>query len=348
VGTDGIRRVSSRLRQLLEEAGAEFHFSARVTRVLAADGRVHGVQLADGRVIEAGAVILAMGHSARDTAKGLYHDGVAMELRPFAMGLRIEHPRDFIDEQQYGHGCRLDITGAATYKLTTRTGREGRGLFSFCMCPGGMVVLAASEEDRLVVNGMSWSARRMPWSNAALVAQVDEADLRRWGADWGLPDDALLGHRVQRELEARAFAAGGATWNAPAQLARDFIRGRHSSALPASSYRPALSAARLDELLPVELAASLQEGLRHFERSLPGFIDEGLLIAPETRTSSPLRLTRDPDARHGLGLPGLYPVGEGAGYSGGIVSSAADGLRTALGFTQAGPSLVSQAPPEQW
>jgi uncharacterized FAD-dependent dehydrogenase len=278
----------------------------------------------------------------------LYHDGVAMELRPFAMGLRIEHPRDFIDEQQYGHGCRLDITGAATYKLTTRTGREGRGLFSFCMCPGGMVVLAASEEDRLVVNGMSWSARRMPWSNAALVAQVEEADLRRWGHAWGLADDALLGHRVQRELEARAFAAGGAAWNAPAQLARDFIRGRHSSALPASSYRPALSAARLDELLPVELAASLQEGLRHFERSLPGFIDEGLLIAPETRTSSPLRLTRDPDARHGLGLPGFYPVGEGAGYSGGIVSSAADGLRTALGFTQAGPSLVSQAPPEQW
>lgn len=348
VGTDGIRRVSSRLRQLLEQAGAEFVFSARVTQIESRDGRVLAVRLADGRRIETSTVILAVGHSARDTAQGLHQAGVAMELKSFAMGLRIEHPRDMIDLAQYGRGCRLDLTGAATYKLVTRTDGGSRGLYSFCMCPGGMVVLAASEEGRLVVNGMSWSARRMPWSNAAMVAQVDTGDLRRWAAQWGLPDSPLVGHHVQQHLEALSFREGGGDWSAPAQRAADFCRHRPSRDLPASSYRPSLCPTRLERVFPPKLAASLAEGLQHFDRSIRGFLDEGLLIAPETRTSSPLRLTRDADVRHGVNLAGFYPVGEGAGYSGGIVSSAADGLRTALGFRQEGPSLVSEKAPEQW
>jgi hypothetical protein len=348
VGTDGIRRISSRLRHLLEEAGAEFIFSARVERLVVRDGRAGGVLLSDGRFLESSTVILATGHSARDTAEALHGDGIAMELKPFAMGLRIEHPRELIDRSQYGAGCRLDITGSATYKLAARTGGGQRGCYSFCMCPGGMVVLAASEEGRLVVNGMSWSARKMAWSNAALVAQVEEADLRRWAAAWGLPDSPLTGHHVQQSLEERAYAAGGSSWNAPAQRARDFLAGRLSRDLPAASYRPALSSVRLGGVLPAEITASLREALRHFERSLRGFIDEGLLIAPETRTSSPLRLPRDPDTRQSVNVAGLFPVGEGAGYSGGIVSSAADGLRTALGFAAAGPSLVSEEPSERW
>lgn len=347
VGTEGIRRVSTRLRQLLERAGVEFLFSARVESLVLREGRVEGLRLASGESIPASCVILATGHSARDTARTLHGQGLPMEMKAFAMGLRIEHPRAFIDERQYGAGCRLDLTGAATYKLAAQT-TGGRGCYSFCMCPGGMVVLASSEEGRLVVNGMSWSSRRMAWSNSAMVAQVGEEDLRRWGAGLGVPDSPLLGHAIQEELEARAFVLGGGQWNAPAQRAEDFLRGRSSRALPASSYRPALEASRLDHLLPEALSFSLHEGMRRFDRAMPGFIGEGLLIGPESRTSSPLRIPRDAVSRQSPGLEGLFPVGEGAGYAGGIVSSAADALRTALGFRQAGPSRVSDLPPEQW
>lgn len=347
VGTEGIRRVSTRLRQMLERAGVEFRFSARVDGLVVEQGQVKGVRLATGEVIPTNCVILAPGHSARDTARTLFGQGLPMELKPFAMGLRVEHPRGFIDERQYGAGCRLELTGAATYKLAAQTA-GGRGCYSFCMCPGGMVVLAASEEGRLVVNGMSWSARRMAWSNSALVAQVGEEDLRRWGAGLGAADSPLLGHAVQEELEARAFAMGGGQWNAPAQRAEDFLRQRFSRTLSASSYRPALQPSRLDQLLPEVLVNSLQEGIRRFDRAMPGFIGEGLLIGPESRTSSPLRMTRDPLRRESPALAGLFPVGEGAGYAGGIVSSAADGLRTALGFAAAGPSRVSELPPELW
>lgn len=347
VGTDGIRRVSSRLRSLLEEAGVEFRFSSRVTDLLLKDGRMAGLRLADGECLDAETVILAVGHSARDTAEALERAGVALELKPFAMGLRAEHPRDFIDRSQYGQGCRLELTGAATYKLVGKS-RGGRGVYSFCMCPGGMVVLAASEDKRLVVNGMSWSARKMAWSNSAVVAQVEREDLQRWGREWGLEDGPLLGHRIQQRLEELAFQQGGGDWQAPAQRARDFLQGRRSGTLPAASYRPDLASCRLDELFPEPLAAALADGLRLFERQLRGFVEEGLLIAPETRTSSPLRVLRDPESRQSLSLPGLFPVGEGAGYSGGIVSSAADGLRTALGFAATGPSRISELAPEAW
>jgi len=348
VGTEGIRRVSTRLRTLLEEAGVEFRFSSRVEGLLLRDGRVAGLRLSSGECVESSCVILAMGHSARDTARQLHEQGVAMELKAFAMGLRIEHPRDLIDRTQYGQGCRLDITGAATYKLAAQTSGGERGCYSFCMCPGGMVVLAASEEGHLVVNGMSWSARRMAWSNSALVAQVGEEDLRRWAAGLGLAHSPLAGHQVQQELEARAFALGGSRWSAPAQRAEDFLRDRPSRGLPSTSYRPDLHNTRLNSLLPPELTRALQEGLRRFDRNLRGFVGEGLLIAPESRTSSPLRMTRDALTRESLGLPGLFPVGEGAGYAGGIVSSAADGLRTALGFAPTGPSLLGEDPPEHW
>ncbi len=346
VGTEGIRRVGSRLRALLEAAGVEFRFSARVQDLLLQDGRISGVELADGERIATDTLLLAMGHSARDTAEALARAGVQLELKPFAMGLRVEHPRDFIDVAQYGAGCRLELTGAANYKLAVKS--AGRGVYSFCMCPGGMVVLASSEDKRLVVNGMSWSSRRMAWSNSAVVAQVEAQDLQRWGQAWGLADSPLLGHHIQQRLEERAFEQGGGLWNAPAQRARDFLHDRVSSDLPASSYRPALSSTRLSRLFPDPLSGALAEGLRLFERQLRGFVDEGLLIAPETRTSSPLRVTRDPELRHSLSTAGLYPVGEGAGYAGGIVSSAADGLRTALGFAPVGASRVSECPPEEW
>lgn len=348
IGTEGIRKVSLNLRRLLEEAGAEFHFNSRVTEILN-HGDTATLVTANGDQFTSDAVLLAIGHSARDTVEMLNGIGVAMELKPFAMGLRIEHPRGLIDEQQYGRGCRLDITGAATYKLAAKADKKGRGIYSFCMCPGGMVVLAASEEGCLVVNGMSWVSRRMAWSNSALVLQVGPDDLHRWAAEWGLPGDVLVGHRVQRRIEELAFQQGGADWNAPAQRAADFMRRKPSRGeLPKSSYRPSLRPTRLDGLLPEPLAEGMRAGLARFDRSMKGFIGEGLLIAPETRTSAPLRLMRDPGQRNSLSHAWLYPLGEGAGYSGGIVSSAADGLRTALGFSPRATPMLEAGPPETW
>jgi uncharacterized FAD-dependent dehydrogenase len=332
IGTEGIRRVSRNLRAHLEELGTEFRFNTRLDSLVDLGGRVR-IRLSSGDSLETDALLLAIGHSARDTASMLMAAGVAMDLKPFAMGLRVEHPRGFIDEAQYGASCRFDITGAATYKLTAKADRKGRSIYSFCMCPGGMVVLAASEEDRLVVNGMSWASRRMAWSNAALVIQVGAEDLKRWGADWRLKSDALLGHHIQQELESRAFILGGSNWSAPAQRPADFLKRRATKGvLPASSYRPDLASAQMDSLLPDPLADGLREGLKAFERSMPGFVEEGLLIAPETRTSAPLRILRDPESRRSPSHPWLFPLGEGAGYAGGIVSSAADGLRTGMGF----------------
>ncbi len=332
IGTEGIRRVSRNLRAWLEEQGAEFLFDTRLDKLEDLGDRAR-LYLSSGDTLETDALLLAIGHSARDTASMLQELGVAMELKPFAMGLRIEHPRGFIDESQYGASCRFDLTGAATYKLTAKADRQGRGIYSFCMCPGGMVVLAASEDDRLVVNGMSWASRRMAWSNAALVIQVGAEDLKRWGSQWGIKQDALLGHRVQQELESRAFTLGGSNWSTPAQRASDYLKRRLSKgALPASSYRPDLASVKLDPLLPEPLAEGLRQGLKDFERSMPGFVDEGLLIAPETRTSAPLRILRESESRQNPSHSWLYPLGEGAGYAGGIVSSAADGLRTGMGF----------------
>lgn len=348
VGTDGIRRVSSELRRRLEAAGVEFRFSARVEELLVEDGRVAGLRLAGGERLESDAVLLATGHSARDTVEGLGRLGVALEAKPFAMGLRIEHPRDWVDLTQYGAGCDLSVAGTATYKLTAKVAGGQRGVYSFCMCPGGMVVLAASEPGRLVVNGMSWSARKMRWSNSALVATVPVDELLRWSAAAGIEPGPLAGYGLQRRIEELAFKEGGGNWDAPAQRAADFLRGRGSSPLPAASYRPALRRADLARHLPEPLVDALREALRHFERRMKGFVAEGWLISPETRTSSPVRVLRDPELRQSLSHPGLYPLGEGAGYSGGIVSSAADGLRTGLSFKGIGASSLNAPPVEQW
>jgi uncharacterized protein len=348
VGTDGIRRVSTRLREQLEAAGVEFRFGARVEELLVGDGAITGLRLAGGELLESSAVLLAPGHSARDTLEGLARLGVALEAKPFAMGLRIEHPREFIDRTQYGTGCNLAIAGTATYKLAAKLDSGRSGPYSFCMCPGGMVVLAASEAGRLVVNGMSWSSRRMRWSNSALVAGLPVEELLRWSSAAGIPAGPLAGFGLQRRIEELAFREGDGDWSAPAQRAVDFLEGRVSTSLPAASYRPALRSAALDRHLPEPLCAALREGLRVFDRRMRGFIAEGLLISPETRTSSPVRIPRNPELRCSLSHGGLYPLGEGAGYAGGIVSSAADGLRTGLSFRQNGPPRIGKDPVEAW
>jgi len=348
VGTDGIRRVSTRLRERLEAAGVEFRFGARVDELLVEDGAVAGVRLAGGERLESAAVLLAPGHSARDTLEELHRRGVALEPKPFAMGLRVEHPRELVDRMQYGAGFNFAVSGPATYKLTAKVDEGRRGVYRFCMCPGGMVVLAASEPGRLVVNGMSWSARKMRWSNAALVATLPVDELLRWSAAAGVEPGPLAGFGLQRRVEELAFREGGGGWDAPAQRAAEFLAGRGASPLPAASYRPAVRAAELHRHLPEPLVAALREGLRLFDGRMRGFVAEGWLISPETRTSSPVRVLRDPEGRASVSHPGLFPLGEGAGYSGGIVSSAADGLRTGLSFKSIAPSRLGGPPVEAW
>ena len=352
LGTEGIRRVSKNLRAHLEESGVEFRFGCRLEEILHQEkqGRreVCGVRLSDGSSIETGTVLLAIGHSARDTVISLSQTGVAMEAKPFAMGLRIEHPREWVDLHQYGRGCKLELTGSATYKLTAKS-RSGQGVYSFCMCPGGMVLPAGSEDGHLTVNGMSWAKRQMRFSNSALVVSLSVEDVQKLAAGLKQPNDEsrpfvtekvhtgnvpdlFAGGRLQRDLERQAFEMAGSSWNAPAQRARDYMRRERATALPDSSYRPALSRTRLDQQIPRELAVPLAHGMARFDQQMPGFIDEGLLIYPETRTSSPLRILRDPLRRESTSIQGLFPLGEGAGYAGGIISSAADGLKTALSF----------------
>jgi hypothetical protein len=316
IGTDRLRQVVAALRQQIEALGGEVRFGARVDGLETDGGAMVGVRVG-GEIIRTDAVVLAIGHSARDTLAMLQRVGVAMAVKPFALGLRIEHPAAFINEAQYGPRAAA-LLPAADYKLTYTF--RGTGVYSFCMCPGGEVVCAASELAGQVTNGMSYHARDGAYSNSALVVAVDPERLGRQA-----PLDAVA---YQRELEQAAFQLGGGAFGAPAQRARDFMQRRLTPALPDTTYRPAAVSARLDELLPAFAARALATGLESFDRSMPGFSEHGLLLGVETRTSSPVRLVRDEQAQS-VSLRGLYVLGEGSGYAGGIMTCARDGLRWA-------------------
>ena len=315
IGTDRLRTVVTRLRAEIVALGGEVRFGARTDELLLRGNQVGGVRVGRESLRSSG-VVLAIGHSARDSYVMLQQAGVAMEPKPVAVGLRIEHPRAFIDAAQYGDQAAL--LPAADYSLTHRQG--DLAVYSFCMCPGGHVVCCASEPEQLVTNGMSYHARDAAHSNSALVVAVHPARL-----GWRDPLDGIT---FQREIEARAYRAGGGGYRAPAQRAADFVDGRASDALPASSYRPGIRPAPMDDVLPPSVCEALRGGLRQFDRRIRGFIDEGLLLAPETRTSSPVRLLRD-DNWESPSTRGLYLLGEGAGYAGGIMTCALDAVRYA-------------------
>lgn len=319
IGTDNLRRVVVNLRREIEALGGEVHFERKMTRLHLRDGAVEAVTVAGERMATQ-CVVLAMGHSARDTLAMLHEMGVAMEVKPFAIGARIEHPADFIDEMQYGiKGAQSNSAlPAADYKLTYQHGEVG--VYSFCMCPGGQVVCASSEPEGLVTNGMSRYARDEAWSNSAIVAGVDPA-----ARGCRSPLEAIA---YQRDLERRAFALGGGGYVAPAQRAVDFCAGRISPDLPEVTYQPGVISAPLHELLPDYLVEPMRAGLKRFDRIMPGFLAKGVLIAPETRTSSPVRLLRDANYRS-VSTEGLYLLGEGAGYAGGIMTCARDAVKFA-------------------
>ncbi len=318
VGTDRLRLVLVNFRNDLLEAGVELRFQSRLEELITANGRVIGGRLAGGEELPCDSLVLAPGHSARDTYRMLHTAGVALQSKSFAVGLRVEHPATLINSIQYGMASH-PLLPAAEYALAWNDPESGRGVYSFCMCPGGEVVIASSETGSVVVNGMSYLGRAGEWSNSALVVSVGAAD---FGAD-----DSLAGVRFQQHWERQAFAAAGGDYRAPAQNLLAFL-GRGSGPLR-SSCRPGIREVELDRVLPGAVSQGLRRALPHFERRMRGFISaEATLVGVETRTSAPLRILRD-ERGESPSHPGLYPAGEGAGYAGGIMSAALDGLGVA-------------------
>ena len=327
IGTFRLVTVVENLRAKIQALGGEYRFQSRVADLLievGGDGgrRVRGVRFDNGEAIAADHVVLALGHSARDTFAMLLGKGVHMEAKPFSLGFRIEHPQSIIDRARFGtHAGHRDL-GAADYKLSHACS-NGRTAYSFCMCPGGTVVAAASEPGGVVTNGMSQYSRNERNANAAIVVDVTPA------ADF--PDGPLAGVALQRRWEARAFAVGGGSYQAPGQRLEDFLAGRPSTRLGAviPSYRPGVRPADLSTCLPDYAIDAIREALPVFGRQIPGFDNpDAVLTGVETRTSSPVRITRGVDFQS-LNTRGLYPAGEGAGYAGGILSAAVDGIKVA-------------------
>ena len=326
IGSNKLPKVVSALREQLESVGVEFRFESRVVGLVLNRGSARGVVLADGESLEGDAVVLATGHSARDVFDMLLAADVNLEPKPFALGVRIEHPQPLINEIQYGGAASHPRLPAASYRLACEV--RDRGVFSFCMCPGGWIVPAATEVDGLVVNGMSLSRRDSPHANSGIVVAVNDADLATAGHT-----GPLAGVAFQRTIERAAFTAGGGALRAPATRLTDFLAGATSSTVPASSYIPGLVASDLAAVLDsagLDLSTRLRDGLRTFTRKMRGFLtEEAVLVAVESRTSCPVRVPRDKESLESPDIARLYPCGEGAGYAGGIVSAALDGIRVA-------------------
>jgi len=322
VGSNRLPKVLTALREHLAREGVTYRFETEAAGLRVEGGRVRAVLLAGGDEVPADAVVLAVGHSARSVYDWAARAGLALERKGIAVGVRLEHPQPLIDRLQYGRAAGHPRLPPAFYELATEA--EGRGVYSFCMCPGGWIVPAATEPDGVVVNGMSLSRRDSPYANAGFVVGVEHGD---FGPDAAGP---LAGVELQRSIERAAFAAGGGAFRAPAQRLADFLAGRASPEVGDTSYRPGPAAGDLARVLPPFVANALRAGLRRLGERLPAFLHpDALLIGVETRTSAPVRFPRDPDTLVARGLDGLYPVGEGAGYAGGIVSAALDGARAA-------------------
>lgn len=328
IGSNLLPKVVMAIRDSLREAGGEVRFQTKMAG-LERDphGRAIGVRTTTGELIRGDAVILATGHSARDIYRGLASEGIRLEAKAFAVGVRIEHPQGLIDQLQYHLPRDVErprLLPAARYQVATKI--RDRGVHSFCMCPGGFIVPAATENDEVVVNGMSLSRRDSPFANSGLVVTVEPEDTESFRSEHGI----LAGLAFQKGLEQLASRLGGGKQQAPAQRVTDFLAQRLSRDLPRTSYFPGITPAPLHEALPRFIAERMAEGLQLFDRTYHGYVtEEATLIGFETRTSSPVRIPRHPDTLEHPEVPGLFPSGEGAGFAGGIVSAALDGMRCA-------------------
>jgi hypothetical protein len=323
IGSNRLPAIVGAMRATIEAHGGEIHFHQKVVGLSLARGRVTGIVLQGGHRMEGRAVILATGHSARDVYEMLTAHNIVLEAKPFAMGVRVEHPQALIDRMQYHGRVRGEFLPAAAYRLVRQV--EGRGVYSFCMCPGGYMVPASTQEDALVVNGMSFAKRNSPFANAGIVVEIQSADIPALASA-----GPLAGLNYQRALERTAFRNGGGGVIAPAQRLVDFVENRSSGTLPACSYPPGVTASPLHQWMPPFICRRLQAGFKAFARSMKGFLtNEAVVVGVESRTSSPVRIPRDPLTLQHVSLAGLFPCGEGAGYAGGIVSCAVDGERVA-------------------
>ncbi|MBE3749385.1 NAD(P)/FAD-dependent oxidoreductase [Vibrio parahaemolyticus] len=322
IGTFKLVTMIEKMRATIIELGGEIRFSTRVDDLHMEDGKITGVTLSNGEEIKSRHVVLAVGHSARDTFEMLHERGVYMEAKPFSVGFRIEHKQSMIDEARFGPNAGHPILGAADYKLVHHC-KNGRTVYSFCMCPGGTVVAATSEEGRVVTNGMSQYSRAERNANSAIVVGISpEVDY---------PGDPLAGIRFQRELESNAYKLGGENYDAPAQKIGDFLKGRDPSQLGdvEPSFTPGIKLTDLSKALPPFAVEAIREAIPAFDRKIKGFASEdGLLTGVETRTSSPVCIKRGKDFQS-VNLKGFYPAGEGAGYAGGILSAGIDGIKVA-------------------
>ena len=333
IGTNRLPAVVTAMRETIERAGGSVLFDTKVVDVLEEDGRCVGVEsesLTDGsrQTIRGEAVILATGHSARDIFEWMHDKGLEVEAKPFALGVRVEHPQDWVNQVQY-HGEPVeDRLPPASYSLVCQV--DGRGVHSFCMCPGGIVAPCATRPGEVVTNGWSPSKRNNPYANSGMVVQVGPEDWEALGFH-----GPLGGLRFQESVEKSCWEAAGQTQAAPAQRLSDFVAGRPSTSLPTTSYVPGVVSARLDQILPEVVARALREGFTSFGRKMTGFVHpEAVVMGPESRTSSPVRIPRDPDTLQHPGLRQFYPTGEGGGYAGGILSAAMDGRKVARAAVQ--------------
>ncbi|MCQ2997631.1 NAD(P)/FAD-dependent oxidoreductase [Pseudomonas syringae group sp. J309-1] len=321
IGTFRLTGVVENMRHQIEALGGEVRFEQRVTDVLIDNGQLQGVVLDGGERIDSRHVIMALGHSARDTFRMLHSRGVYMEAKPFSVGFRIEHPQSLIDRARLGKYAGHPKLGAADYKLVHHA-KNGRSVYSFCMCPGGTVVAATSEPNRVVTNGMSQYSRNERNANSGIVVGITPEDY---------PGSPLAGIELQERLESHAYVLGGSTYEAPAQLVGDFIAGKTSQALGSvePSYKPGVKLVDLADALPAYAIEAIREALPAFDKQIKGFaLHDAVLTGIETRTSAPLRITRN-ESMQSLNVKGLFPAGEGAGYAGGILSAGVDGIRIA-------------------
>jgi uncharacterized protein len=321
IGTYRLVTMVEAMRTTIESLGGEIRFQSRVEKIIIENDQVRGVTLANGEVIESNHVVLAVGHSARDTFKMLYEQGVYVEAKPFSVGFRIEHPQSLIDTCRFGSNAGNPILGAAEYKLVHHC-KNGRSVYSFCMCPGGTVVAATSEAEHVVTNGMSQYSRNERNANSGIVVGITPDDY---------PGHPLAGIDYQRRLEAHAYVLGGKTYSAPGQLVGDFLANTPSTSfgkvLP--SYLPDVHLCNLETALPDYAIEAIREAIPAFDKKIPGFaMPDAVLTGVETRTSSPIRIKRN-EQYQSINTQGLYPAGEGAGYAGGILSAAVDGIKVA-------------------
>jgi hypothetical protein len=324
IGTNKLPKIIARMREFILAHGGEIHFNTRVTDIILQGDAITGVATQNGERFMADWVILATGHSARDIFELLHHKNIEIELKPLAIGVRVEHPQSLIDSIQYSCEVRSPYLPPSPYNLVKQV--DGRGVYSFCMCPGGVIAPCATSPGEIVTNGWSSSRRARSTANSGIVVELREDDFKPF-AKFG----PLAAMEFQKTIEQKAWETGGKTQTAPAQRLVDFVEGKRSSVLPKTSYAPGITSVELGKVLPEFIHKALQRGFRDFDRSMPGYLtNEAIVHAPESRTSSPVRIPRHRLTLEHIRIKGLFPCGEGAGYAGGIVSAAIDGEKAAM------------------